>query len=130
MQRQTGIALVLILIGIAVVAGYRYYDFSVARNYHINAHVPCDPASELCFAADCAPDDASCDATPYAKVQILAHEAPHCIEDNSCESFSCDGYSSCTKTDCTADTLEDGEICEVASEPEPAPAEATTTEAL
>jgi hypothetical protein len=117
MKRWSRTLIVLALAGIAVTMAYRYEEYLVKRNFIMVANVPCDPSTEACFALDCDPGDAECEATPYKKAEILASEAPACVEEHTCESFSCDGASSCSVTYCAEDTLEDGELC---VEPEPA----------
>jgi hypothetical protein len=101
---------VLIILSLICVMGYRYYEYIYLRNFLLDVNVPCDPTTEQCFVADCEPGP-DCDSTPYAKVEIIAHDAPVCLEEHACESFSCDGINSCNVTYCSADSLVDGEVC-------------------
>lgn len=73
---------------------------------------PCNPEIEKCFVSDCSSeDDPECDLTPYKKVEILAKEAPSCLEEHSCESFGCNQIKSCSITYCDNKSKEEGEIC-------------------
>jgi hypothetical protein len=101
---------VLIVLSLVCVMGYRYYEYIYLRNFLLDVNAPCNPTTEQCFVADCelGPD---CDDTPYKKVEILAHDAPQCLEEHSCETFSCDGISTCIATYCSSETLTGGEKC-------------------
>lgn len=101
---------VLVVLSLLCVIGYRYYDYIYKQNFLLDVNASCDPVKENCFVADCEPGP-DCDQTPYKKVEILAHNAPKCLEEHTCENFSCDGIGSCNVTYCLADTLSDGEKC-------------------
>ena len=75
----------------------------IKKNYLLDVAVACDPAIENCFSAE--------DAEPYKKVQMLASEAPICLQEHSCEDFKCTAGTSCVITLCSADTLAEGESC-------------------
>lgn len=101
-------AFFLVLIGII---GYRFDQYFVRHNYLVDADVPCNPATERCFVADCTPEnDLGCDTSPYKKVEIRASNAPTCLEEHTCSSFQCAGPA-CTVTYCSDDALSDGEVC-------------------
>ncbi|MES2225726.1 MAG: hypothetical protein V4480_02855 [Patescibacteria group bacterium] len=104
--------LVLSIAAILGIVGYRYDQYLVEKQYTLRVDVSCDSAAESCFAADCTPDSGpDCDPTPYKKVEIRAADAPACLEEHSCEHFSCAGIASCTLSLCSGDVLEDGEKC-------------------
>ncbi len=96
---------------IVLVAGMRYYDYVVKKNFLFDVAVECDPSSETCFVWDCDVNDPECDSTPYKKVEILAQNSPKCLEEHSCENFSCDGLEECSVTTCSDETLDEGEVC-------------------
>lgn len=118
MQNWSRYLLLLALLAIVGIAGYRYEQYVLARNFLMEVQVPCDPASEACFALACDSEDEECDTTPYKKVEVLASEAPACAEEHTCEAFTCSG-DSCSETYCAEDTLEEGEQCVIPVEPEP-----------
>jgi hypothetical protein len=93
----------------AAVARYLAYAHG---DYLITASVPCDPTSGSCFVAECGEDtEIDCDETPYAKATLLAREAPACLEEHSCATFSCAGREACAVAFCSDDTAADGERC-------------------
>ena len=118
MKNVPTILLALSIIVILGIAWYRYDQYVVKRNFITYAAVPCSAEEGTCFVMDCSPEeDEDCDITPYKKVEVLASEAPKCIEEHMCESFTCPlGSATCTETFCADDTLEDGEACQI---PEP-----------
>jgi hypothetical protein len=62
--------------------------------------------------SDCSPEeDLECDSSPYKRVEILKSDAPSCLEEHTCDSFSCSGIENCSITLCSEDELEDGEKC-------------------
>jgi hypothetical protein len=101
---------IVTLIFIFCIIGYRYYDYVYKQNFILSVSVTCDPAIHSCFVWDCGEEE-GCDATPYEKIEILAYQAPQCLEEHNCESFSCTGLESCTVTYCSEDTLSEGEKC-------------------
>ena len=108
---KSGRVLALFSIAILIVIGYRFDQYVLQKNYRVDAHTVCDPKTERCFAADCSSgSDPECDPTPYKKVQVRAAEAPACLLENNCDSFSCT-TSSCKTLYCDDSTLEDGEVC-------------------
>jgi hypothetical protein len=124
MQRGAKLWIALFLAVICIVAWYRYDQYVVQKNFLLEVNAVCNPASEACFVADCSPtDDPFCDTTPYKKVEILASEAPACLEEHTCESFSCDGIERCSITYCLDEIKEDWESCT-----EIVPAETPTTD--
>ena len=101
----------LMIAALLCVVGYRYYQYVYMRNFILDVNVACDPVKESCFTADCNASDPSCDTTTYKKVEILAHNAPKCLEEHSCQNFSCDSINSCKISTCSTDSLADGEKC-------------------
>jgi len=116
MLNRPAASILCIVAAVALVIGYRYEAYVARQAFTVNAAAPCDPSLHACFAADCSPvEDASCDTSPYEKVALPAAQAPDCLLENSCDSFSCDASDDCTVTYCSADTAEDGEVCTDAS---------------
>jgi hypothetical protein len=111
MSKLSKYLFVIMLLALLVVVGYRYYEYVHMRNFLLDVNVSCKPAQESCFVANCNPADSECDTTPYKKVEIIAHDAPVCLEEHTCEDFSCDGITGCTITNCSAPSLSDGEKC-------------------
>lgn len=74
-------------------------------------YTPCSPDSELCFVTN--EEDAYFEfqTKPYKKIEILDKFAPICLEEHTCENFTCHNIESCIETHCSDDTLEDGESC-------------------
>ncbi len=111
MTRGPRLTLLFTLALVVVTVAYRYDQYVLHKNYIVNAQAPCDPTTEQCFVSDCTPGDPGCDTSPYEKVTMSAAEAPACLEEHSCDSFSCAGSLSCSIAYCSDDTLEDGETC-------------------
>ena len=112
------------LVAVAVVLGYRYYDYKVLRDYLVHANVACDPLTERCFA-EFDPEDETAEPIPYKSVVINARYAPQCLEEHACEAFACPREADvCEVRYCEAEGLEEGESCFVS----PAPAEETSEE--
>lgn len=103
--------ILMILVVVVAVFGYRFNAYVLEKDYTILANTICDPLTESCFVADCDPDeDSDCDISPYKKVEILAHEAPACLLEHTCEQFAC-STESCVVTECSEEDLEEGEVC-------------------
>lgn len=103
----TGLAVVFLIV--FCVSFFRYYEYVVNKDFYVYATTTCDPTLRECFVYECLEED--CEEVPYAKVDILASEAPQCLLENSCEVFSCNGRTSCEITYCSEEHLEEGEIC-------------------
>ena len=119
--------LILLIIAVVVVVGYRFEQYYIARDYVVNVFTECDSTTHSCFIADQATADPAFQTGPYEKVTITAHDVPSCLEEHTCTNFSCDGIQSCTITYCSSDVLEDGESCTTI--PTTTPAVGTSTEA-
>lgn len=112
MFRGPVLPLLLVMLAVFTIVGFRYNQYVQERNYLLNVNTGCNTESESCFAADCSvASDPSCDPTPYEKVVISAHDAPSCLEEHSCESFSCGNIASCSISYCSKDTITEGERC-------------------
>ena len=104
--------LALIAVAVVAIVAFRYHQYVVARVYPIEANTVCDPAVHSCFVADCSPADGpACDRTPYEKVSVFAHDAPACLEEHTCASFSCEGRRACAITYCSEQAIKQGETC-------------------
>jgi hypothetical protein len=99
---------VIVILGFACIAGYRYKDYVIDRNFVLSVNTICDPSSELCFDPV---TDYSFNDFPYKKVEIIAKNAPPCLEEHMCESFSCDNIDGCTVIYCSEETKWEGELC-------------------
>ena len=110
-RASNSIAAAAIVLALLTVMAGRYQGYVNDRNYVLKAAVPCDPADNSCFVSTCqSGDDPGCE--PYAKVQVLARNAPSCLEEHACTTFSCEGRPECRLSYCSHDTLEAGERCE------------------
>jgi hypothetical protein len=111
MSKLSKYLFIIMMLALLCVVGYRYYGYVYMKNFLIDVNAVCDPKRQSCFVADCDPADSECDTTPYIKVELLAHDAPVCLEEHSCQTFSCSGLSNCTITTCSSESLSDGEKC-------------------
>lgn len=102
---------VIILI-ILLIGSYRYYQYMVERNFVIEVNTICDPQKDTCFSAT---DDLSYGQNPYEKLTLTARYVSQCLEEHTCNSFSCprvlEKSSICEVTYCSDDTKIDGEEC-------------------
>jgi hypothetical protein len=90
---------------------FRFEQYEVEREYTVYSTVPCDQTIHSCFVWDCDPSDSECDQTPYSKIEIAANRAPECIAEATCEDFLCNETDGCFSSQCSVDTLEEGEFC-------------------
>ena len=104
------IAVSTILLALFSVIVERYQGYVVGGDFLLQTAAPCDPGAAACFVSDCqAGADLSCE--PYAKVEVLARDAPACLEEHSCAAFSCEGRRGCSVSYCSDTALEGGERC-------------------
>ena len=89
----------------------RFDQYYLKKNFLLKVNTGCNPASEQCFVSDCSAADPECDQSPYKKIEILAAQAPACLEEHQCQTFSCGGLSQCQVTYCSTGTMEEGERC-------------------
>lgn len=112
MKHSSIFLLALVIVGTIMVVAYRYHQYMTLGNYTIEVNTSCNSANEDCFVSDCTEADLECDPSPYKKVQIIAHEAPKCLEEHTCEDFTCiASMSSCTIVHCSSESLSEGEVC-------------------
>lgn len=100
-----------ITILLLIVIIYRFEQYQVEKNFYIYGTVACDTEFESCFGYECAAEDAECEISAYKKVELHASNAPKCLFENDCSSFSCTNLENCSETYCSEETLEDGEVC-------------------
>lgn len=110
MDKNTKYVLGTILILFSLLVIYRYYQNFILKNFIIDVNTSCNPNVESCFATECE-EGAECTIDPYKKVSILSKSAPKCLEEHSCQEFTCTNLNNCQITYCSDETLSDGEIC-------------------
>lgn len=109
------IALILIVLAIA---GFRFKDYYIDRNYILSVYTNCDASVNNCFVADPEFADQGFQAGAYEKVEITARYAPACLEEHTCQDFSCNQFpDNCSVTYCSDDSIEEGEACSNALNP-------------
>ena len=109
MNKLTKYFNIIILSIIVLVFCYRFYDYRIKENYFIEVNAPCDISTEKCFQSD---GTANNDAGPYKVVDILKKYAPDCLEEHSCQDFTCSVDSKyCTIRYCDVNTNKEGEKC-------------------
>lgn len=104
----------LILLGFFVifVAGHNFNRYFIQRNYSLSVFTSCDVEKFDCFVADPEVGDPTYQSGPYSKVEIVAKFAPACLDEHTCQNFTCDGFSEgCKITYCSEDSKEEGESC-------------------
>lgn len=111
MEKNTKYFLIALILLTLAIAGYRYDQYVVEKNFVIEVNTSCSVGELNCFVASCAAGEEGCDKTPYKKVTIKDFEAPQCLEEHTCQDFSCDGKASCSAAYCSEDSLADGEEC-------------------
>ena len=103
--------IVVVFILLAVV-GYRFEQYYVLKNFTLEVNTSCNPEIDKCFVMDCQAGNPGCDTSPYKKVEILARDAPKCLEEHSCDNFVCPvGSVKCSISYCSQSVLSDGETC-------------------
>lgn len=101
----------ILLLAFAATVASRYYHYVNQRDFLLKANTACDPAVHACFIMACEAGDADCDPGPYEKVEVLAQDAPACLEEHRCQAFSCDARPGCAIHYCALDNLAAGETC-------------------
>jgi len=114
---QTVTFLVLFSALIIILVAYNFRRYYIAKDYSIYAFTACDPAQHSCFQADPDTADPTFQSGYYAKVEMEAVYAPACLDEHTCENFSCDNIASCKITYCSSDTIEPGETCSSIASP-------------
>jgi hypothetical protein len=105
------LVLILIVVGVTV---WKYNVFVVQRHYTIIDRISCDPEIETCFTYECAPGDDECDDTPFKKLTKRASTISLCrnYEEGNCPVPTCaEGEPGCSIISCSADTIEEDEVC-------------------
>jgi len=102
-------AAAIVLALLSVIVG-RYQGYVADRDFLLRATTSCDPGANACFVSGCRLVDGG-DCEPYAKVEVLARDAPACLEEHTCATFSCKGRPECQLSYCSDTALEDGEQC-------------------
>ena len=100
-----------VLVIVAGVIGFRYHQYVIAENYLLHVTTPCDTEAHSCFVYVDTESGASSENTAFKKIEILASQAPSCLEEHTCGEFSCTNYAGCNEIYCDEDTLSDGESC-------------------
>lgn len=126
MDRGGKLILILIVVPILSIVGFKYKQFFLDKDFLYTTYVSCDPATESCFKVICEGESATssgeCDSSsgvifsdgsPYKKIELSASKAPNCLLDEmTCPTFTCPKDDpTCTTTYCSDDTLEEGEEC-------------------
>jgi hypothetical protein len=104
--------LVLIILVVVFVIMYRYDQYIIKKNFILEVSISCDSSKETCFVMDCSVDiDPDCDKNPYKKIKISATYAPICLEEHTCDDFTCDNLNDCSTLICSDDNKESWETC-------------------
>jgi len=112
MAKNANWLIIVVILLLFVVVGYRFEQYYLLKNFTLEVNTSCNPEIEKCFVMDCQEGDPGCDTSPYKKVEILARDAPKCLEEHSCDSFVCPvGLVNCSITYCSESALSDGERC-------------------
>jgi hypothetical protein len=104
----------LIFVGVLVliVVVHSYLRYYAARDYQLHVFSVCDPSLHSCFVDDPSKADPTFQTGPYDKILIDAAHAPSCLDEHTCQNFSCDSVGgSCSVQYCSLDALEAGESC-------------------
>jgi hypothetical protein len=126
MEKSTKYFFIFLALMILATVAFRYDQYVIKKNFVLNVATTCRAQEKNCFVMACTVGEDDCDKTPYKKVTIKDYEAPKCLEEHTCESFSCDPkWSTCSIANCAEDTIEDGEVCASATSSE---ASTTSTE--
>jgi hypothetical protein len=89
--------LLIILVGmiVVVIAVVKYLQFYVYQDFTFSTQVDCDPSIESCFQLLEENRDEETvtiyyDGSPYKYVEMPATIAPACLEETTCQDFTCD----------------------------------------
>ncbi len=111
---QPAYFLLFLLFLFLVLIGYHTYKYYIVKNFILEVFTACNPTIDICFIADSNIADPNFQSEPYKKVIINADYAPQCLEEHSCENFSCDGISgNCSVIYCSQESVADGEMCSI-----------------
>lgn len=99
---------------VAAVGYHNFNRFYLTKDYPLQVFTACDSTKYSCFVADADSADPTFQNEPYAKVEISASAAPHCLDEHTCTDFTCTGvHGACIVKYCSDATLETGETCSV-----------------
>jgi hypothetical protein len=95
MEKGTKIILTLIGIAILITVGIKYMQFYIYKDFTFLTQVDCNPATEACFKLleenqDFETNIIYYDGSPYKYVEMPATIAPACLEETTCQDFTCD----------------------------------------
>ncbi len=105
---KTHLVFIVVLLALSIVGINRYRNYIFDRNFFIAVNVPCDVDIESCFDGS---SDSSFDDHPYKKILIKANQAPTCLQEHSCEFFSCVGLNNCEEVQCSERDIVEEEFC-------------------
>jgi len=104
------VAGIVFFITLVVMASFTRYF--VLKDYQLVTFTECNTDTHSCFTNDPNFDGFSFYSVPYAKVNIYAPDAPACLDEHTCQGFSCDNRGEdCLVIYCSEDNLDEGEIC-------------------
>lgn len=92
------------------VIGYRFKEYFFEKNFLVATTLPCDPAKHLCFTIEC-PEDETCERGPYKKIVAPRFQVPECLEERTCQDFTCRPELGCREISCSYLDRMKGEIC-------------------
>jgi hypothetical protein len=115
MDKKSKILVWVFVIALIISVGATYYRYVVNRDYIIFAHVECDPKIESCFYTPCEGIDCPAEIEYYKKINKKAFNIELCDSENpECQPLVCQpNEKDCEITNCTADNVEEGEVCSV-----------------
>jgi hypothetical protein len=89
-----------------------FFHYYLNKNYPVFSLTSCDPHVDSCFIANEGSANFPFAEKPYRKVEVVAKNAPLCLDEHTCTDFTCGaGDSSCIITTCNSDSLEEGGHC-------------------
>ncbi len=99
-------------------AGYKYF---VQQDYVVQASVDCDPSLEVCFVAECDPEEEECSLDPaenttYYKIIEKSARSVSLCTDEDCGPMACGASdTTCVEILCDPVTAEEtGDACSTA----------------
>jgi hypothetical protein len=104
--------LIFITFIVFFVIGHNFIRYYIEKDYPVQAFSMCDATVHNCFNADPDIADPTFQTGPYSKVNITARSAPSCLDEHSCNDFTCKDISGfCKVLYCSNDIKEEGESC-------------------
>lgn len=98
----------ILLLVVVMIFVYRFNDYVIKKNYLVFVDVPCIVDQERCFDPD---QGLSVLESPYKNIQISAKNKIICLEEHSCNKFSCDDLTMCQEKYCIHEEQGDGDLC-------------------